>query len=88
MSVNRVKAKIIVENQRVGTANLRGDGPAKRHSCNSKLSDQRSDCAHRHFGDVLIKVGYGSLAGVLGAGPWRTTGKDKVSADLLPLIPN
>jgi hypothetical protein len=29
MSVNRVKAKIIVENQRVGTTNFRGDGPSE-----------------------------------------------------------
>jgi hypothetical protein len=29
MSVNRIRVKIIVENQRVGTVNLRGDGPSQ-----------------------------------------------------------
>jgi hypothetical protein len=29
MSVNRIKAKIVVENQQVGTANLRGDSPSE-----------------------------------------------------------
>jgi hypothetical protein len=29
MSVNRIKARIVVENQRVGGLNLRGDGPSE-----------------------------------------------------------
>jgi len=29
MSVNRIKARIVVENQRVGTVNLRGGGPSE-----------------------------------------------------------
>jgi hypothetical protein len=72
MSVNRIKAKIVVENQRVGTANLRGDGPTEAiipAIRNCRTSNQI--VSNPHFGDVLIKVGHGSLAQVPGARPER-----------------
>jgi hypothetical protein len=74
MSVNRIKARIIVENQRAGTANLRGDGPSERNCCTS---------------DQIVPIGTSLMfSSKLVMGPWRTTGKEKVNADPLSFIPN
>ena len=80
MSVNRIKARIIVENQRAGTTNLRGDGPSE-----AVIPAIRNCCT----GDQIVPIGTSLMfSSKLVMGPWRTTGKEKVNADLLSFIPN
>ncbi|MGB6861309.1 MAG: hypothetical protein WBE32_10300, partial [Pseudolabrys sp.] len=80
MSVNRIKARIIVENQRAGTTNLRGDGPSE-----AVIPAIRNCCTS----DQIVPIGTSLMfSSKLVMGPWRTTGKEKVNADLLSFIPN